>query len=161
MTPRSQRRILGVLNVALGLALAASAAALALWPVRVDEAAVSTETPAPDVGAPLQRASEPLSAFAVIYRRDLRQPLYDPKPVVAAPAAPPPPPKPEVDLVGTAVELGYTYAFLQTKAGKVKMMGIGEELDGLRVTAIADGSATVQFHGQTYTLEVKKKETTR
>ncbi|MCX5647499.1 MAG: hypothetical protein NTX40_00135 [Planctomycetota bacterium] len=157
MRERTQRRLLWTLSATLGLGLVAAVLGLGVLPVEFGPATADAPGLRGEALAP--RQVEPLSAFAAIFERDLRRPLYDPSP--AAKADPPPPPRPQVDLVGTAVEPGYTYAFLKTGGGKVKMVGLGQEADGVKVTAIAVGAATIEFQGRTYALEVQKKEAPR
>ncbi|MCY2927609.1 MAG: hypothetical protein NT031_19650, partial [Planctomycetota bacterium] len=61
-----------------------------------------------------------------------------------------------VSAVGTVMEPGFTYAMLRDKAGRVHYTGVGEELDDVKVLVIAEGSVTVEFHGDRIDLPVGK-----
>lgn len=160
MSTRDRRRLLWAVNVALAVALVASVLALAVVPL--DVGAVE---PRPgqqhENDDPMHRPKTgPLSEYAVIYQRDLRKPLFDPKPVVAVKTQPPKP-KLTVSLVGTALEPGFTYGLFRNKSGETKLVSIGEKIDGAEVTAVNEGSATVKFHGELITLKVEKKGSSR
>ncbi len=153
MTLHTQNRMLWTLDVLLALAVVAGGAGLALWPIgRFEDDGVAEGVPP----AATQAAADlPLSAYAVLYDKDLLRPLYDAAPTVAAKT---PPPKPTVTLVGTVIEQGFTYAMLRTKDGQVKMVAAGQTVEGAEVTEITSDSTTVRFGGQTHTLKIQKGE---
>jgi len=93
-----------------------------------------------------------LDEYAVIYRKPLRSPLFDPPP-----QAPPAKARPKmpVTLEGTAVEPGHSYAFLATADG-VRIVGAGEVLEGVEVLEINDQSVTVRFDGEITILTLAK-----
>ena len=154
---RKRRRILITVNLLLSAALAAIGYAIVLVPIdsAVEQQAGGAKTAV--LSDIMDRAAEPLSAYAAIYKRPLRKPLFDPKPGVAAGAkAAPPKPKLTVTLTGTVIEPGFTYAMLRGKSGQVKFVAVGQTIDSAEVTAITNGSATVKFHGDSITLQVNK-----
>lgn len=159
MNLRQRRRLLILVNAALAAAAVACAFSLALAPLEIPDPSSSSDKPmgaaANDSNAPLR----PLAWYAVIHGRDLRKPLYDPKPIVIVKPPPKPKPKPKltVRLMGTAVEPGFTYGLFRTKSGKDSLVSVGESIEGAEVVSIADGSATVRFHGEMITLRVQKK----
>jgi len=153
MTLRTELGLLWALCGLLALATLVAGAGLWVWPLEgIDLGAA----PPPSAGASGARtlARPPLSAYAVLWERDLQRPLYDPAPVVAAPA---PPPKPPVRLVGTVIEPRLSYALFKDKAGQVKMVGAGRSLEGLEVLAVTADSATVRFGGAEHILKVEKE----
>ena len=99
----------------------------------------------------------PASDYAVIYRRKLRSPLFDPTPEAPArqQAAL------NAELVGVAVEPGFEYAIFRTKAGKDKLVAIGQLIEDGELVSVADGSATVKLADKIVTLKVKPKEAGR
>ena len=156
MTLHTQNRMLWTLNVLLALAVVAGGAGLALWPIgRVEGDGAAEGVPPAATQAAAADTDLPLSAYAVLYEKDLLRPLYDAAPTVAAKT---PPPKPTVTLVGTVIEQGFTYALLRTKDGQVKMVAAGQVVDGSEVTEITSDSTTVRFGGATHTLKIQKGE---
>jgi hypothetical protein len=114
------------------------------------EAASQGPRPEPGVRqAPVEVA--PLSAYAAVWHRNLRQPLGDGP--AASPAA-----KAvlSVPLIGTAVDPGHSTGMFRDAAGKVRWVGVGEMIGGAKVMAIQEGSATVEFGGEKVTLSVTK-----
>ncbi len=153
----SRRRLLIGLNVALasGIAVCFCFATFFAPEAKLTDRAsherpqAATSQDAPKVAA--------LETHAVIYRRNLRKPLYDPKPVVARK---PPPQKPRlnVELVGAVLEPGFTYGIFRTGAKQDKLLRVGDGIEGAEVLAIRQGSAVLRFHGEQITLKVKEKE---
>jgi hypothetical protein len=101
------------------------------------------------------RGVRPISEYAAIWKHELRRPLYDPevKPVIAAP---PPKPSLTVQLVGTVIEEGFTYAILQGKGGKTEFVSVGQSLDGAEVTGIEKDCVHLKFCGDVVTLKAKR-----
>lgn len=155
MTLRTQRRLLWTASGLLALAVVCSGAGLVAWPIEGANDGGAADHAAGTVSATdSPRDRPPLSAYAVVWQKDLQRPLYDPAPPVAQEK---PPPKPEVTLVGTVIEQGFTYALLKTKAGQVKMASPGDTVDGAEVLGIAPDSATVRFAGHEHVLKVRKE----
>ena len=102
----------------------------------------------------------PLADYAVIYRRDLLRPLYDPKPVVKV-VVKPKPPKLPVTLVGTVLEPGFSYGMFRTRDGKTKFVRVGQQIGGAEVLSIADDRVTMKYQGRQVVLAVQKKGTRR
>ena len=158
-TLRKRRRMLIMVNLLLLACLAAIGYALVLTPIDepVEQQVSGKKTI--ELSDIMDTAAEPLSAYAAIYKRELRKPLFDPKPAAVAKArtkAPPPKPKLTITLTGTVIEPGFTYAMLRGKSGEVKFVSIGQTLDNAEVTAVTANSATVKFHGDSITLKVNK-----
>ena len=154
MTLRTQRRLLWTAAALLALASAGAGLGFVLWPLeRLEESGgavgASAETPEETAGE-----ASPLSAYAVIYERDLQRPLFDPKP--AAPEKKPPP-KPTVTLVGTVIAPNGARAVLKTQGGQIKMATVGQTVEGAEVLEVTADSATIRFAGHTHTLAIQKK----
>ena len=147
---QGRKRLLWATIIAMTLAMA-GAIYIALQPVEVDTGVSPKARPAAAQQADVVQARPP-SDYAVIYRTDLRQPLFD-APVSTAPAVAPVLP---LRLAGVFVETGHSYALFRTLTGDQKMLSVGESFEGVEVTAIDATSASVKFSGQTITL---KKET--
>lgn len=98
---------------------------------------------------------QPLQSYAGIYKRDLRKPLYDPKPKAVIKVAPVKP-KLTIQLLGTVVEPGFTYAILKDSKGKTKFVSVGQSLDGAELKSISAKSITVIFNGEEQILSTKK-----
>lgn len=156
LTFKIRRRILILTNVVLGISLAATLAAAILLPLDLgQEIAPRAEQPrnTPAITAQARQAAD----YSVIYQRDLRKPLFDPKPItVIKPIAPPP--KLTITLIGTAVAPEMTYGLFRNKDGQTKLVEIGQTIDGAEVIAVIEQGATVRFAGQTLTLTIEKKE---
>ena len=164
MSHRARKRSLWAVNLlaAAGIGLCVWAAVALPLTVAPGDLAEGDAVAKANPGDP-QRidAPRPLDDYRAIYQRDLRKPLYDPKPVeVKRPK--PPPPKPErklaVTLVGTAVDPGSTYGFFRDKGGKVSLVGVGEKIADAEVSEISDGTAVVRFDGRVITLKVPERK---
>lgn len=158
MTLRQRKRMLWTVNVASAAALIVCVAAAVFCSLDVG----LTREPADENVAPgaddEQRKVEPLSAYAGIYQRDLRKPLYDVTPVqIVKPE--PTKPKLTVTLVGTAVEPGFTYGLFRTKSGETKFVRVGETIKdtGVEVLEITQDAARVRFAGEILTLKVRRE----
>ena len=154
---RSRKRLLLAANAALAAAVLASVSVPAILPLAGADATGIADTQPRAVGNQIDRKPESLSAYAAIYQRDLRRPLFDLRP---APEVKPEPKKPQLTLrlMGTAVEPGHTYAFFRITTGQVKMLTVGQAVDGAEVLAIEEGMAKVSFDGQVVTLKVEEEK---
>lgn len=154
-TFRQQRKMLLAANVILGLGILCCLIGF-LFPAGIKEPAMSRSSDVNVQGKEVSSTIKPLKEYDVIFTRDLRKPLYDPKPVEVV-KTPPPKPQLTVDLVGTVLEDGFTYAILKNRSGKTSFVSIGESLDGVEVTKIEKDSATVKFSGESIVLKVANK----
>jgi hypothetical protein len=149
MNIRSQMHLAWTVNALLAAATVAVGAGLALWPVGgAEDSAADPPPPAPI--QPAAKPRPPLSAYSVIWARDLQQPLFEAQ--AAARVINPP-----VTLSGTVIQPGNTYALLRTKGGQVRWAQVGETIDGAEVTEIAADSATIRFSGEAFTLKIDKQ----
>jgi len=95
----------------------------------------------------------PLAAYSVIYQKDLRRPLVEP--VARGPVVP----RNEglrVVLVGTAVAMrpgGPSSAVFQLSTGQTRTVDVGEEIDGAKLVAVTETTATLDVGGERVTLE--------
>ncbi len=155
MTFRNRKRLLWMLIVALGASIIGCVCFVVFMPLGIQVAEPETNnTGSTETGS--ESVVEPLSAYAVVYKRDLRKPLFDPKPVsVRKPSVRKP--RLGLKLLGTAVDPAYTYGFFRDRSGQTKLVQVGQTLDGAEVIAITDGSATVRYHDEIIVLEVAKK----
>jgi len=154
-THKRRRRLLMLANAALAAGIALCAWGALLLPLG---SSAGPGRSAPGTAPAASRAEQgagPLSAYAVTYGRPLRKPLYDPK-LKKIIAVKKPEPKLTVKLAGTVTEPGFTYAFFRTRGGEEKLVAIGQRIEGAKVLAIGDGSATVEFHGKRITLRKAK-----
>lgn len=148
-----------LLNAALA-ATAAVVGAAAVWLPLAGGGGQAVRPPVDQAGnedAPVVESELRAANYAVIYQTDLRKPLFDPTPVVAAPAAPPPKPRLEAVLTGTAVDPGSTFGIFRTKSGDTRLVEVGQSVDGAEVIGIEEGKATVKFHGDILVLTVGKE----
>jgi hypothetical protein len=150
MSPRTIRHLtrlghLATLIVALGGAVAVGALLrpLPAWtPPRVELGPVTSRPSAKEgeVGP---------EQLAVIWQRDLRQPLTDP-PAVPSPAEP----QLSLQLVGTAIEGQRCFGLFQTGKSAVVVKPVGGEIDGIEILEITRGRARVRAGGREYELRV-------
>lgn len=96
-------------------------------------------------------SAAPLSAFAAVWDRDLRPPLYD------APVDSPPPPAapgvvvpamPAVHLAGTVFEPGHSLALFRVDAGKTEFKSVGDEIAGMKLLEVRDDGVVVKWNGE-------------
>ena len=156
MTIRSWKHLLLAASLALAGGLVLSVYLLAARPVECPRAKPAAGTASPATGEPVEAAPPAGADYAVIYRRDLLKPLYDPKPEPKVETKPPPP-KLRVTLEGTAVEPGFTYGVFRTADGKTRLVSVGETIAEAEVLEIRNGEAVVRHHGREITLEVPEK----
>lgn len=155
-TFRQQRKMLITANIILGLGVVGCLVGF-LFPVGINKPAINHSSRETAQVEELSSTIKSLKEYDVIYARDLRKPLYDPKPVKVV-KTPPPKPQLTVSLVGTVLEDGFTYAILKNRSGKTSFVSIGESLDGAEVSKIEKDSVTVTFSGDSIVLKVKGKE---
>lgn len=135
------------INVLLAAALA-GAVALAVIPLN-DEAAVEPIAQARRGAGGTVQTVAPLAKYAVIYERDLRGGLGDEPEPDDADVEPQVQtgPMPSFQLLGTAAEPDDGFVMLQTQDG-IKMVGVGEEYEGVLIVSVDEESATVKFQGR-------------
>lgn len=156
MTPHKRKNILLAASALLGVAIVASIVLGVALPL-VPPPSQTITKPRPS-GANRQ-ATKPatLDRFAVIYQKDVRRPLFDPKPVVYQPPPPPPPPKPTAKLVGTVADPGFACAIFRSGSGEDKVVPVGQTYEGIEVLEVKDTEAKVKFAGLPLVLKVEKK----
>ena len=145
--------MLAAVNIALGAAVIACAVSLC-WPPHVEQSSRRAERSL-HATAGRQIAPAEFASYQVIYRRDLRKPLFDPKQVAAAPVVKKKP-KFKADLIGAVVEEGFAYGIFRTHKGAEKLVSIGQKIEGAELTGIGKGIATLMFHGEELSLKVKE-----
>jgi hypothetical protein len=132
------------------------------------------ELPAASDGAGISRAPATQSAAAVAGRNvptlESFEQLWDLKlagaltnEVAAMPATQPVDPvavaqpvMPSVQLVGTAVEAGHSFALLVMPDGRIACRPVGVSEDGVVVESVAADRAVVRVNGQAVTLQLPK-----
>jgi hypothetical protein len=133
-----------VLSLALSYAQVPDADAQAIQPISQDR--------------PLKTLA-PLSAFEVVWKLDVRRPLYDAAPVAVAKTPPPPL---TFKLAGTVIEKNNSYAMFATSDGKTELKIGGEKVGGAggvggaEVLKIEDGAVTLRYYEQTINLKVQQ-----
>lgn len=153
MRVRDQKRLLWMLNLALGLGVALSAYALGVRPLSVREPLPAQGTLAPHQTS-RQKPLQPLTAYAVISSRNLRKPLFDLEPAVEAASKP----KLNLTLTGTVIDPGLICALLRDGSGQTKLVSVGESIGGAQLMAVTEDSATLQYGGELVTLKLQKPE---
>ena len=156
MTQRKRRRLLVLADLLMALGIAACLYGAFFLPLDPSATRAPTVRQAQLESRRTEQKVGPLSAYAVIYGRDLRKPLYDPEPVPVVKARPPEP-RLSVTLAGTVVEPGFSRALLRTAGGDEKLVSVGEVIDKAEVLAIADGSVRLKFSGKEITLKVQRE----
>lgn len=160
MSFRARKRLLLVANAVLAATIVACVCLCALLPPGVEDAKPLTKDETLSAGNKAMGQVGPPELYAVIYERNIRKLLFDPKPIKPVKVEPPKP-KLTIRLIGTAVEPGFTYGLFQTKSGESKLVSVGQKIDGAEVTAVGEGTATVKFHGELITLKVEPKGASR
>jgi hypothetical protein len=153
LSRRTSRRLLWVLALAPLVGVAVCVYSVASQLPQDESAAMEAAAQAkrPNLAAPVTvEAMGPLSDYAAIWQRNLRQPLVDVA-VVAAPKA-----ALNVTLIGTAVEPGDSSGIFRDAAGQVHWVKVGQTIGGAKVTAIDETSATLEFGGAPVTLTITK-----
>lgn len=90
--------------------------------------------------------------LAAVARRDWQRPLHDPP--VAQQPPPPPKQRPQLELVGTAVENDRAYAMIRVAGAATKVFVVGDELAGFEITAITRGSVQLQAGEDRWQIQV-------
>ena len=93
-----------------------------------------------------------------VWSTSLRRPLVDPPKPVAAAATQAPAPPLTVKLTGTVIEQGRSLAMFVTAAGKIELRGVGEVIEGAKVTEITDEGVRIEHNGRSVMMELPKKE---
>lgn len=92
-----------------------------------------------------------LGDLAVIWQRDLRQPVVD---AVAKVEPPAPEPAPSVQLLGTAIESDRRYGLFRLANQTTVLRSVGTEVEGFAVIAIERGVARLRAGSHEYELKV-------
>lgn len=153
MTKSRRRQLLLGADLLLALGIA-GAVALAVFPPR----------PAPPPDAPDEASAQPalqsgqalsVSAYAVIYQRNLQAPLAGVATAQPAPLAVSP--LPNLTLLGTVVEQENSYGIFRTPSGQTRLAGVGETVEGAKVAAITVDSVTLTLGGNSFKLSLPPK----
>ncbi len=150
------KRYLILANAVLGIVIVLFVYCLLFTPVRANSDPQASSTKAFSFSNRREPTSLPLSSYAIVHKRNLRKPLFDPKPIKVVKHAPPKPML-TVSLVGTVLEPGFTYAILKNRSGKTKFVDKGEVYEDVKVTEITSNSVTIIFNGETITLHKNDK----
>lgn len=98
----------------------------------------------------------PLSGYAPLWERNLRQPLFESTATAEpAPAAPPELPV----LVGTIVEPGRRFAHLRTPEGRTLVKPVSAVVESYEVIAIESGRVQLRRGSNEYWISVPRPET--
>ena len=154
MSVRRRRRLLICVNAALVAGVLGCVCLALLLPPAVNSSEPGIPDRARTAGEKNSTKLGPPDAYAVIYQRDLRKPLFDPKPVVVS-KPPPKKPKFNAELLGAVEEPGFSYGIFRT-GGRDKLVSVGGTVAGAKLLAIGPGSARLKFNGELITLNEKK-----
>jgi len=110
-----------------------------------------------------QAAIPTLEEFKKIWNINLRPPLQDPAPQMAAPDVPIEPtvaktPRPDLKLIGYAVESDYSLAILMASDGTIEFKAAGEELGDVTVRSITSDGVLLEHDGDEYTLKFDENQ---
>jgi hypothetical protein len=102
-----------------------------------------------------------LAEFEKLWDIDLRRPLVDPPPAVAAAAAIARPPAGVapvgLKLAGTVVEPGHSVAVFVNAAGRSELKSVGDKAGAAEVVDIQSDRVTLRYGGAPVTLKVQKE----
>jgi len=154
---RKRKRILAMASIVLAMAIVSCACGFVVVPLRTGDVVDSPAVRRSDPSHQRQQEAEPLGAYGVIFQKNLRGPLFDPKPppVVSRPAEEP---KSNLHLAGVVLEKAFAYAIIMGKSGTSKLVQVGETIDRAEVVDITADSATVMLDGKRMTLKLKKSK---
>lgn len=148
MNDRRLLRVLRVVPWGTGGVTALCMARL-LWPLPVwTPPGVELEQPV------VPKAETPrlsLDDLAVIWKRNLRGPLFDPPP---EPVKPTEPARLVLSLVGTVVEPDRSYAVFRLADSSTVVKPVGAQVDGFDVVDVRRGIATLRNGSREYELKV-------
>lgn len=98
------------------------------------------------------RPAASLAELAVIWQRDLRQPVIDAPPQKPKPQAPEP--KLAIELLGTAVEADAQYGIFRLADNSTVVKPVGQRVGEFEIVAIGRGSARLRNGRREYELRV-------
>lgn len=101
--------------------------------------------------APAAPSRPGVEHYAVIWQRDLRQPLFDVAPAAPIVATPAPPP---FQLLGTAVEADHRFAVFQLSDGTTTVRASGSRIGGFELLEVERGRVRMRKDQQEYELRV-------
>jgi hypothetical protein len=101
------------------------------------------------------KTTRPLTWYAPLWERDLKQPPIPPQVALSAPETKPTRPTPT--LIATFVERGIAFAHLRRADGKVELKGVSETIDGFLVAAIEPGRVLLENGESTIWVELPKE----
>lgn len=102
-----------------------------------------------ETAAPQPPARLTLDQLAVVWQRDLRQPVVDPPP-----ASPPAAPQLALRLEATAVEAQQRYGVFRLADSRMVLRPIGAVVDGFELVAVEPGRAVLRNAQQEFVLTV-------
>jgi hypothetical protein len=110
-----------------------------------------------------QTANEPMvvtipAAGDPVWGTPLRRPLVDPPKAETMTAVKTTAPPLTVKLTGTVIEQGRSLAMFITAVGKVELKGVGEIINGAKVTEITDAGVRLEHNGRAVMMALPKKE---
>ncbi len=149
--------LLAVLLMAGGVAVVCLAFVLPY--AQPDTIEVKTKAVQRKAGQQQDRAVE-LEQFTGLWDKNLRPPLIDaPKEVVPenTQANVPKPKRPDIKLIGFAIESEGSLAMLKAPDNSIAFVGVGEELQGVTVHAITAEGVTLDFNGDRYLLPIDEE----
>jgi len=145
------------LLAALFIAVAVAAVVAAVW-LPYDQPILQATDRIPKL--PTKTSEHPtapaLPQFAKLWDKELRPPLFDPPPEPGATAVAPETrqkPRPDIRLIGIAVEEGRSLAMLLGPDGKVEFLAIEETFHGVTVRSITLDGVLLDYEGDEYILK--------
>ena len=149
-------RLLAVFFTAGGVAAVYLAYA---WPyVQPNTMQVKTKQIQRDTEQRRRRAVE-LQQFAGLWDKNLRPPLIDDPTTMDEniPTQTPTANRPDIKLIGYAIEVNHSLAMLKTPDDSIAFVGVGEELHGVTVHAISSEGVMLVFNGEKYLLPIDEE----
>ena len=156
MTTNRRKKLLYVLNAVLALAVAA-VLAYPFMPLAEPEPPPPPPRVGDGPGGGLLQGAPPLSAYDVIFERNLRQPLSDRAVAQKDPIGQPPPPPLKLVLIGTVIEPQNSFAIFSVPGGASKTVAVGEKVEGAELVTVTAKTATLRHQGKPVTLSIRKE----
>ena len=130
-----------------------------LSPIHVSELATEGSTAGAVTRSPIRHGTVISSAaFESVLDLDLRRPLFDAPPAALIVKTSTQPAAVGIQLTGTFVEPGHSYAVFALPSGNVEVKRVGEKTSdvGAEVMKIESGSVTLQLNGRPQVLRIVK-----
>ncbi|MEZ6192075.1 MAG: hypothetical protein R3C45_12425 [Phycisphaerales bacterium] len=159
MNLRRTKLGLWLLTVVLMVGSAASIVGAIWLPYDRPESRATAHVPSQSSKPDPMADSPTLEQFAKLWNKNLRPPLFDPPVEPTVSSAAPERPKiirPDIRLIGFAVESDRSVAILSGPDGAVEFKAVGEQLQGVTVRSITSDGVLLNHNGDEYLLKFEE-----